>query len=191
MMIIAGGIDAQGNKVGGTWAYDGNQWAEISMASLPALEAPVIVPYYAYKGDKYWKMTKQSVLLAFGGISSANRVNPTVYISYDRGVHWATAPDLLQLPQSFQPGAYAQALVFDTTYTTGQPAISSGWSTPIYPEIPVWSVRVQPTMSRASTPITSWECPYIYLFGGTDASGKLNTKVYRGVINRLAFKPLQ
>lgn len=191
MMIIAGGIDAQGNKVGGTWAYDGNQWAEISMASLPALEAPVIVPYYAYKGDKYWKMTKQSVLLAFGGISSANRVNPTVYISYDRGVHWATAPDLLQLPQSFQPGAYAQALVFDTKYTTGQPAISSGWSAPIYPEIPVWSVRVQPTMSRASTPITSWECPYIYLFGGTDASGKLNTKVYRGVINRLAFKPLQ
>ncbi len=45
--------------------------------------------------------------------------------------------------------------------------------------------------SRASTAITSWDCPYIYMFGGESANGDINTSVWRGVVNRLEFKPLQ
>jgi hypothetical protein len=45
--------------------------------------------------------------------------------------------------------------------------------------------------SRATAPITQWEVPYIYLFGGYDSEGYLYNSVWRGVINRLSFKPLQ
>ena len=45
--------------------------------------------------------------------------------------------------------------------------------------------------SRASEAITSWECPYIYMFGGEFSNGLISNTVWRGVINRLSFKPLQ
>lgn len=35
-----------------------------------------------------------------------------------------------------------------------------------------------------------WAVPYIYLFGGTDASGKLFNNVWKGAINRLTFQPI-
>lgn len=188
MLIITGGIDADGNAVGGTWAYDGSDWAKITMEGIPTLEAPVVVPYYAFKGTKYWKMTRQSVLLAFGGYTASKAVNRTVYISYDRGVHWAQAPELLQLPKSFTPGAYAQALVFNTEYEV---RATVQWTKIETARIPSWLVMQSSPVSRATKPITEWDCPFIYLFGGTDAAGVLNTSLYRGVINRLTFKPLQ
>lgn len=189
MLIVAGGTDAEGNTAGGTWAYDGTQWAKISMSGIPPLEAPVVVPYYAYKGDKYWKMTKQTVLLAIGGFTSDKAVNRTVYLSYDRGVHWEKAPQLLQLPKTFIPGAYAQALVFDTEYTA-TPTVAA-WARAEQVRIPSWYILGNRVSSRATKPITAWECPFVYLFGGIDDSGNLNNRIYRGVINRLTFKPLQ
>ena len=57
------------------------------------------------------------------------------------------------------------------------------------PAIPAWLTPVTDG-SRAVTPVTTWECPYIYLYGGDNASGSLNPQVWRGVINRLTFKPL-
>ena len=44
--------------------------------------------------------------------------------------------------------------------------------------------------SRVSKPVTSWECPYIFLFGGKKADGTLQPHVTRGVINRFTFQPL-
>lgn len=43
--------------------------------------------------------------------------------------------------------------------------------------------------TRSDYSIT-WECPYIYVFGGTDLAGNLNNTIWRGVLNRLSFKPL-
>lgn len=161
-MITAGGLDANGNAVSGVWGYDGSNWSKTSISGLPALEAPVIVPYYTIKGEKFWSVTKSSVLFAMGGRTAENYDNPIVYISFDFGVHWSKAPKKLQLPESFRPGSYAQAFVFESELS-----------------------------SRASAPITQWDCPYVYVFGGLDAQGTLNTNIYRGVINRLSFKPLQ
>ena len=36
----------------------------------------------------------------------------------------------------------------------------------------------------------SWECPYIFLFGGHTADGRLSNTVWRGVLERLRFTPL-
>lgn len=36
----------------------------------------------------------------------------------------------------------------------------------------------------------SWECPYIFLFGGVGADGVLCNTIWKGVVNRLTFMPL-
>ena len=43
----------------------------------------------------------------------------------------------------------------------------------------------------ATKPITEWNVPYIYMFGGVNAEGQTLNTLYRGVINQLRFKPLQ
>ena len=45
--------------------------------------------------------------------------------------------------------------------------------------------------SRIVKPITDWKCPYIYVYGGYDASGKLSDNLWRAVINRFTFKPIE
>ena len=37
----------------------------------------------------------------------------------------------------------------------------------------------------------SWQCPYIYLFGGVAQNGYLLNNIWRGVINRLTFTPIE
>lgn len=161
MMIVAGGLDADGNPVSGLWAYDGGQWAKISAKLLP-LESPVIVPYYAFRTAANWKVTRRSVLLCFGGRLADGSANRNVFISYDMGVNWATAPEAMALSATYNPGAYAQAIIRNRTMG-----------------------------SRAVKPITEWDCPFIYMFGGDAAVPSPSRKIWRGVINRLEFKPLQ
>lgn len=63
--------------------------------------------------------------------------------------------------------------------------MSSAW-TEMQTKLPA-SMRIN---SRAIKPVTSWECPYIYLIGGVNEYGELNNNIWRGVINRFTFKPL-
>ncbi|MDE6288980.1 MAG: hypothetical protein K2M00_09380, partial [Muribaculaceae bacterium] len=46
-------------------------------------------------------------------------------------------------------------------------------------------------LPKISKPSETWECPYIYLFGGINAEGNTSNNVWRGVINRLKFKPVE
>ena len=161
MLIVAGGVDADGNAVNGVWACDGGVWAKLS-SSLPALEAPMVVPYYAFRTSTVWKVTRRSVLLCFGGLLNGSTPNRNVYISYDMGVNWTLAPSDMALPATYTPGSYAQAIVVNQTLG-----------------------------SRAVKPITEWDCPYIYAFGGEGINMTTSTDVWRAVINRLEFKPLQ
>lgn len=188
MLIVAGGKTASGEAVGGCWAYDGNEWSSISLSEMPGLDAPVLVPYFAYKTNAYWRVTRQSVLLAFGGMLKDGQLNRNVYISYDRGVHWAKASDQMQLPAQYAPGADAQAIVFNQTFTS---RMSASWKKCGASAIPAGYVPVAPVGSRATAPITEWDCPYIYVFGGVSPTGTLSNQIWRGVINRLQFKPLQ
>lgn len=163
MVTIVGGRTAEGTLCDAAWGFDGENWAALSNQPLPkGLEGMSLVPYYVFEENEYWVATKESVFLAFGGRDADHLNVKTVYVTYDYGVTWRTGGELLQMPGSRAPMAYAQAIVVSSILG-----------------------------SRASTAITSWECPYIYVFGGLASNDELYNTVWRGVINRLSFKPLQ
>lgn len=192
--IFIGGRTASGSLSADTWGYDGTTWAVVSSLSLPeGVESPVLVPYFSYTSDNVkWTATRYSVLLAWGGLQADGSVSKTLYISYDNGIRWRKADDLLQLP-SYIPAIYdAQAIVMPSILTASRAMTDGSWEPIPSRRIPAWLMVETPgMMSRAVSPITEWECPYIYLFGGRDASGVLQNTIWRGVINRLTFKPLQ
>lgn len=187
MILVTGGLTASGNPTGSTWAYDGGEWAAITVNTVPALYDMTMVPYFSIRVSEGWRVTKSSALLAFGGRNAAGEFSRTMYISIDRGVHWTKAGELMQLPKAVPSLAGAQALVFEKLMTP-QSKASVLWTPCETPKLPVWSSRADAT---GITPITSWQTPYLYLYGGQTSDFTLNTAVWRGVINRLSFKPLQ
>lgn len=188
MLIVAGGRKADGSLTGQTWAYDGGGWAAISLDPLPATEGMMVVPYFAFKTSNSWRVTEQSLLLAFGGADASGVLTRTVYISNDYGVHWQKASQLMQLPSGVTFGRDAQAILIDRTFTSASRS-AARWNEITLPTLR--NAMLPVPESRATTPITQWECPYIYVFGGTSANGTLYNRIIRGVINRLTFKPLQ
>ncbi|MBO4944443.1 MAG: hypothetical protein J6C91_04175 [Muribaculaceae bacterium] len=178
MMMVTGGVDARGKCIGSSWAFDGSQWAAISVdAGLPRSGMSVF-PYYTFRTNEYWVVTRQSVLFVIGGKTDAGKNDNTVYLSRDRGVHWYKAPANLQIPEYVTPFADADAFVSSSLLSSRSRS--------------VWH-ELEPAgklLSRATQPVTSWECPYIYVFGGNNSEGALVDKVWRGVINRLTFKPI-
>ncbi|MDE6459911.1 MAG: hypothetical protein K2K52_03630 [Paramuribaculum sp.] len=169
MALFTGGKDAEGNLSGATWGYDGSVWAKLSIEPIPALEGVSVCQYYSVSSTLF-KTTTTPMLYAFGGRDKNGSVNSKVYVSIDRGVHWREGDVNIQLSPSVPKLAGAQVFVEDRTmYVSSE----------------------TDTQSRAIKPITSWECPYLYLVGGNYASGKFNNGIYRGVINFLAFIPIQ
>lgn len=162
-LTVVGGCKASGELSDCAWGFDGDTWACLSNAPLgEALEGVTLTPYYVFEENDYWVATKESIFVVIGGKNAAGECNRTTYISYDYGVSWRKASDLMQLPAAV-PALYdAQTLVFSSELG-----------------------------SRASVAITSWDCPYIYMFGGEHANGVTSNTVWRGVVNRLSFKPLQ
>lgn len=167
-LMIVGGRKADGTLSADTWGYDGKSWARISKKSLPvALEGMVTVPYYTFKLSGSYIATELKTILAFGGRKSDGSLSKKVYMSTDYGYTWAEAPKSLQLPDEMPAMYDAQAFVFDTRHDAS---------------------IIVPAISR---PTESWECPYIYLFGGRSAEGTTFDSVWRGVINRMSFKPIE
>lgn len=188
MMIIVGGRCADGTLTGSSWAFDGSAWAPSSITPMAAVEGAVMVPYFSFSLSTIWDLTKHSILLAMGGKDASGAVNKNVYLSYDRGVHWSLAPQSMQLPVGISPLCGASAVIADQTFTS---RATAAWNTIELPSLAPWYQVVAPAQSRATKPITQWECPFIYLFGGTDHAGAFNDHIYRAVINRLMFKPIQ
>lgn len=184
MVMMTGGTLANGSKTGCTWAYDGNEWANITIdASLPRSEMSVI-PYFAFRSEEFWAVTRYSALFALCGVNAENKNDNTVYMSLDRGVHWVKAPASVQLPDYIAPARGVSAFVASSLLTSR--------SASVWTEIePRGHFAPGNLHSRADQLITQWECPYVYLFGGIDDSGDLINQVWRGAINRLTFKPLQ
>lgn len=162
--ITVGGRKADGTIATTVWAYDGESWACLNKKIPMEAESQTLFPYYCCKTDSNtWRASSKSVIVAMGGVQADGTMQDTVYISYDLGFNWAKAPAQMQLPAAFRHTSDAQAVV---------------------------SVETQ-YASRAIRPITEWDTPYIYMYGGYTATGELLPYVYRGVINRLEFKPLQ
>lgn len=171
--LMAGGVTASGSHTGTCWGFDGTAWFRLSstngVRTLPASEGYTIFPYFNYLTSTNFVVTKRAVWLAIGYFrDSAGAISSKVYISQDNGISWNLAPDNLQLPDDIAPRYQAQAFVCAHTITA----------------------------SRAIKPITEWDADYVYLFGGYyfdsyDEQTKLRNQLWRGLIERMAFKPLQ
>lgn len=170
MAAFTSGKDADGNLSGATWGYDGATWTKLSVEAMPPAEGMSVCQYYTISSSPTTATTTTPVLYAFGGKTENGSINDQLYVSIDRGVHWAVAPENLQFNEYVPKLAGAQALVCDRTlYVPSGTAVAS----------------------RAVKPITSWECPYIYLIGGVSAGNRVNPNIYRGVINYFSFIPIQ
>lgn len=185
-MLIMGGTTQNGSLVGSCWGYDGSQWGKITNKGIPGTTGCVFVPYFTYEVSTTWVATKYTTLLAIGG-KTANGVSNKVYISRDMGVTWKLGDDLLQLPEYIPAFQNAQAIVLPTEYTRSNG--NDDWEAYTSKKLPVWNRVIPAALSRSGYTI-SWECPYIYLFGGTNDSGVLYNNMWKGVLNRLSFKPL-
>lgn len=166
-MYITGGRCTDGRLSPDTWAYDGKIWAKVSGQNpLPTgLEGVMMFPYQVTHTDvDTWLTTDYSIMVAMGGRQADGQCHRGVYISYNLGITWQPAPAAMALPE-------------------GMPAM---WDADA-----VIAERTLPLQPKATRPITQWECPYIYLFGGRNPQGDTYSTVWRGVINRLTFKPLQ
>lgn len=183
--VIAGGLDRDGIPVPAAWAFDGGRWAKISDGSLPAASGISIVPYFAFKTNDNWTVSRETVVLAFGGLLADGSLNRSVYISWDRGINWRRASNSMALPEYIPDFAFADALVFSSVLSARG---GSDWAAFPSAPLPRWWT-VQPASRAVSAP-SEWDCPFIYLFGGEDADAATYNTVWRGVVNRLTFKPL-
>lgn len=160
-VLIIGGRCADSSLTGAVWGFDGKEWACLSNNYIPAAEGVTFFPYFSFKTfTNKWTVSKYSALIAFGGRTADGSLSKTVYISLDNGINWKKGDSLIQLPEYIPAMMNSQAIV--------NAAI----------------------LSRYSSPITEWECPYVHLFGGQNASSTLYNTVWRGVINRLESKPV-
>lgn len=181
-MLLVGGRLADGRLTTATWGYDGNSWARISQRGLPyALENMVLVPYFTSKTNTgNWRVTRNSVLLAMCGNRADGALNDTVYVSPDFGMHWQRADSVMQPSANAMPArTLAQGFVVNQHMTVAKS-----------PRMHALGVEI-PLQTYATEAITGWECPFIYIFGGQNAEGTTYNTMYRGVITRFTFKPLQ
>lgn len=170
MAAFTSGKDSNGNLSGATWGYDGTTWTKLSVEAMPPAEGVSVCQYYTVSSSPTSATTTTPVLYAFGGKKKSGAIDNKLYVSIDRGVHWAVADANLQFNDYVVKLAGAQALVCDRTmYVPSDAAVAS----------------------RAIKPITSWECPYLYLIGGTFENNRVNPNIYRGVINFFSFIPIQ
>ncbi len=197
LAIMVGGKDSSGRYSGETWAYDGSRWDRISSTGIDEREGVALFPYSTPRlSSDSWKVTEQSALLAMGGQYETDKgieASNTVYISYDFGITWKEADSYLQFPKDYPDFSAAQAYVIDYTLHARSTFGNGAWRDLTPRTIPCWATpaaNVDDIRSRVSKPVTSWECPYIFLFGGKKADGTLQPHVTRGVINRFTFQPL-
>lgn len=170
--VIVGGDIGNGELTNATWGYDGTQWSNIAEPSaLPPVADATVVPYFISKrAGTSWVFNEMSVLLLIGGRLQDGTLNETVYISYDNGIRWSVAPNTLQLPASFTPRYMADMAVLPRPMQAD------------------FEPQRLPYQTDGYT--VSWECPYIYIYGGMDADGQLCNSIVSGAINRLKFRPI-
>lgn len=180
-VCITGG-EREGKLLSDTWGFDGKQWAKISNKPLPALRNALLVPYFVYrKTSTLWIQTEYSITLCLGGRLSDGSLSRTVYLSYDNGVNWTRADQLMQLPDYIPSLTEADAFI---GYTSMQATLDS-WLNRDTPQ-PA-GARVQYFVNGSEV---EWECPYIYLAGGRKSDGTLSDALWRAVLARLTFAPI-
>lgn len=181
--ILSGGVKADGSLSNAVWGYDGNVWTIISNTPPPALQGASLIPYYMYrKTSTAWVQTEYTAWLLVGGKSADGSLNREVYVSYDNGVSFIKGRSYIQFPAGISPVWGADALVASRPMSAN---LNSAWSERA-PKRRV-PMRIQYDVDGSEI---NWQCPYIYIVGGHEASGALRTDMLRGVLARLTFAPL-
>lgn len=166
--LMVGGTLADGTVTNKTWGYDGTTWAVINNEnnSLPALCDAILVSYFTYSVNATnYKVTQKDTWLVMGGFTADGTPNRTTYASFNQGIAWSKAAASMQWPGHLPSMGGAQAIIDERTQRAGAPR-------------------------RVSKPVTEWTVPYIFLFGGHDAQGRLLNNVWCGVISRMTHKPV-
>ncbi len=184
--FMTGGRLADGSVTSKTWGFDGDHWAVLSEGMTPEIAGATLVPYYVYRQSKTgssFVQTEFSVWLLIGGERSDGKNNRTIYASYDNGVNWYAVDKQMQLPEHFPALKNLDGIMAEWPKKA---SLKDNWTdTPS---------RSLPGMARVKYEVEDyeiyWDCPYIYIFGGTNDSGALNDEIWRGVLNRLTFVPL-
>lgn len=191
-LVMTGGRTAEGKMLGGSWSFDGQNWAYVTLQPMPyELEDMAMVPYAIFEtSSSNWVPTEVPALLAFGGHDANGSINPLVLYSLDWGMSWHKAPTLMQMPESLPKVWGASAFVYSTEMSDAE-SRAGGWAgvahRGLFPQCAwPWEIGV----SRVSKPITEWECPAIYMLGGRNYFGETQNAMWRGVILRYTFKPL-
>jgi len=170
--MMVGGYDVNGNMISTVWGYDGTSWGKINdihSDAMPPLADATLFPYYSYKSiSGTLRYSKRITWYVAGGQLQDGTLNDSVFVSNNQGIDWAIADTTCQMASHMPLFKGAQAFVNFETLT------ASGAQAP----------------RRMSTLLTSWQCPYIYLFGGYNASGELLPWVWRGVYTRMTFYPI-
>ena len=174
--IIVGGYDAQGHLRSDVWGYDGANWGKINnthSSALPALADATLFPYYTFKSlPGVRRYGQQATWYVMGGKRADGTLNRNIYLSNTQGITWFAGDSTMSQP-SFMPRFLgAQAMVDSEILTLNSTGSSAN------------------SPRRIQSLITSWECPYIYLFGGYNDRGELLPSVWRGVYNRFTNAPL-
>lgn len=183
--FIIGGIDANGKYHGDCWGYDGNKWAMLSNDVITPLADVTVFEYVTYESNGILgRVKEQRAWYAVGGRNVKGDVSKKVYVSHQQGLLWNLAADNLQLPDYIDEFCNAQAYVYASKMTT---RTTSSWNAMASKELPVWA---RSSSLRTVKPITEWDCPYVYLFGGENRNGVVYNNIWRGVINRMTFAPI-
>lgn len=191
--IMVGGQLADGSLTGAVWAYDGRNWDMLNSNYAHPAKGISLVPFYVYKVSSLFVATEESVIMAFCG-TDEEKMYRTVYTTSNFGLSWKIAGELMQLPSYVL--SFSDAQTFLETATLGDARSLSMWQPlPIFGRIPGGVDLEMPYIKGidafATRPVTTWECPFIYTFGGKNLEGELNNVVWRATLNRLVFKPIQ
>lgn len=179
--FITGGVTADGGYSDVTWAFDGTEWIKLSQGGIPALSGASIIPYYNFRPSADGKtMIEYKVWMLIGGKRNDGEFNRTVYVSYDNGVNWAKGVNTLQLPPELPAMTDCDNVVSDKELEGN---LSDAWTRS-------GTSGPQKVSYTLDGDYVIWQCPYIYLLGGTLPDGTLSTKIWRGVLNRLRFMPI-
>lgn len=176
--IMVGGRLADNTLTGATWGYDGEAWAQLDGSITPS-EGVVLFPYFTFTTNAYWITTQYTSWIAIGG-RDANGVNNNVYVSINNGNTWSKAPASLGMPSYIAPRAFASVLVVESAAETAKGAPSLWKFMPVRPVPPM-------AVTRADD---GYKVPYIYLFGGENATGAVYNQIWRGAIGRLSYPPI-
>ena len=170
--MTMGGVFANGNYSKLVWGFDGERWAPLSSDNvLPAMRDAVLFPYYTMvKTASGVTSGKKVTWMIMGGKLNNGNLNTTSYVSRNQCINWSKGENSIQQPAHLP--AFYGAQVYPYERTRNESSVLHAYN------------------PGHVTPVTQWQCLYIYLFGGYASDGTALNNVWEGVLSGLTFKPV-